>query len=84
MPHHKSCKKRLITSRKANLANRAERSHMRHQLRDFRGLTDKDAAAGKLPEMISLLDKMAKKGIIKKQKADRLKSRLYAHQRALG
>jgi len=83
MPHHKSCKKRLITSRKANLSNRAERSRVRHALRDFRALSDKEAAAGQLPGMISLLDKMAKKGIIKKEKADRLKSRLYAHQRTL-
>jgi len=83
MPHHKSCKKRLITSRKANLVNRAERSVMRHALRDYRALSDKDTAAEKLPGMISMLDKMAKKGIIKKEKSDRLKSRLYAHQRAL-
>ena len=83
MPHHKSCKKRLLTSRKSNLANRAERSLMRHELRDYRAMTDKDAAATKLPAMVSLLDKMAKKGVIKKEKADRLKSRLYAFPRSL-
>jgi len=83
MPHHKSCKKRLITSRKSNLAQRAARSRIRHELRDFRAVTDKEAAAGKLPAMVSLLDRMAKRGVIKKEKADRLKSRLYAFQRGL-
>lgn len=84
MPHHKSCKKRLLTSRKANLANRAERSRLRHALRDFRALTDRDAAAERLPAVVSLLDRMAKKGIIKRQRADRLKSRLSSQQRPQG
>jgi len=76
MPHHKSCKKRLKTSEKARIYNKAYRSHLRHNLRDFRRLDDAAEATAKLPALSSQLDTLVKKGIIKRNMASRLKSRL--------
>ncbi len=75
MPQHKSCEKRLKQDEKRNARNRAERSNMRGALRAFRELE-----TGKRPaeysQLQSLLDRAVKKGIISKNRAARLKSRL--------
>ena len=76
MPHHKSCKKRLKTSDKSRVYNRAYTSQMRKSLKEFRACENAEEAAAVLPAMSSLLDKMAKKGIIKQNRASRLKSRM--------
>ena len=49
---------------------------MRNAVRKFRSLTDKTEAVGQLPKVVSLLDKLAKKAIIHKNKASNLKSKL--------
>ena len=46
-------------------------------------LTDKDAAVALLPKVASMLDKLAKKNIIHKNKAANLKSGLQVHVNAL-
>lgn len=76
MPHHKSCKKRLKTNEKSRIYNRAYTSQMRNNLKSFRALESAEEAAAALPGLSSMLDKMAKKGIIKQNRASRLKSRL--------
>jgi len=76
MPHHKSCKKRLKTSKKARLYNKAYKSNMRHSLKAFRAVSSAEEATGMLPALSSQLDKLAKKGIIKRGTANRMKSRL--------
>ena len=48
---------------------------MRNELRDFRALEDKTAAEGKLPKLLSSIDKLAKRSIIHKNKASNLKSK---------
>lgn len=80
MPHHKSAKKRVITNEKARLRNRQNRSNMRTAIKGFRALAGTAApdAAAKLPEMYSLVDVQARKGIIPRKRASRLKSRLAA------
>jgi len=83
MPHHKSCKKRLKTSQKARIANRGYRTHLRHNLKEFRLLSDPTQAATRLPGLSGQLDRMVKKGIIKRNMADRLKSRLALHANQL-
>ncbi|MDP6419341.1 MAG: 30S ribosomal protein S20 [Candidatus Krumholzibacteria bacterium] len=84
MPHHKSCKKRLKTSNKKRLYNRAYKTELRHKVRDFRALMDAEQATGELPGLVSMLDRLCKKGILKKETASRLKSRLYSHCNSLG
>ena len=79
MPHHKSCKKRLKTSEKSRIYNRAYRSHLRSSIKAFRALESREEASAMVPTLSSQLDRMAKKGILKKRMADRIKSRLALH-----
>ena len=60
--------------------NRKYRSQLRSTLKQIRGVIDKDKAAAKkeLNQAISLIDKMAGKGIIHRNTASRYKSRLNA------
>ncbi|MBE0565360.1 MAG: 30S ribosomal protein S20 [Krumholzibacteria bacterium] len=81
MPHHKSCKKRLITSRARNERNRQNRAMMRTKVKQYRANIGEAAAEDKpksLSEMYSLIDTQARKGLLPKRRAARLKSRLAA------
>jgi small subunit ribosomal protein S20 len=49
---------------------------MRNAVKKFRELTDKTEATEKLPRIASLLDKLAKRSVIHKNKASNLKSKL--------
>lgn len=75
MPQHKSCEKRLKQDEKRNARNRAARGSLRTSVRKFREL-DLAQRAGDYASLQSLLDKAVKKGIISKNRAARLKSRL--------
>jgi len=77
VPHHKSCKKRLITSQKRNERNRANRSMMRAKIKTFRAAETVEKTAS-LSAMYSLVDVQARKGLMPKKRAARLKSRLAA------
>ena len=86
MANHVSALKRVRQTEKKNQINRLRKSRLRHQVRAFRRLLDKrDAAAAQaaLPPTFSLVDRAAKWGIIKKNTADRYKSRLTARVRKL-
>ncbi len=81
MPHAKSCKKRLITSRKRNERNRVNRAMMRTKIKRYRleiGNVAEEDKAARLAEMYSLIDSQARKGLMPKQRAARLKSRMAA------
>lgn len=75
MPQHKSCEKRLKQDLKRNERNRAARGNLRTSVRKFREL-ELAQRAGEYASLQSLLDKAVKKGIISKNRAARLKSRL--------
>lgn len=49
---------------------------MRNAVKALRGNTDKKAASESLPKVISMVDKLAKKNVIHKNKAGNLKSKL--------
>jgi small subunit ribosomal protein S20 len=78
LPHHKSCKKRLKTSLERRERNRANRAMMRSVLKKYRTESTAEERQTKLSEMYSLLDVQARKGIIPRSRAARLKSRLAA------
>jgi small subunit ribosomal protein S20 len=79
LPHHKSCKKRLVTSRKRRERNRENKAAMRSALKKFRTAESGSAEQSEgLTRMYSMMDMLARKGIIPKQRANRLKSRLAA------
>ncbi|HPK04595.1 MAG TPA: 30S ribosomal protein S20 [Bacteroidales bacterium] len=83
MANHKSALKRIRANDKKRLYNRYYARTMRNAIKSFRSLTDKEEATTKLPGMISMIDKTLKKGIIHKNKAANLKSKLTMKVNAL-
>jgi len=83
MANHLSAKKRIRQTETRRLYNRYHAKTARNAVRNFRSLTDKSEAAGQLPNLISTLDKLVKRGIIHKNKAANLKSKLSKKVNAL-
>ena len=79
MAHHKDAIKRIRTSRAANDRNRADRSRLRNKVKALRESIDggdKAAATAALPSTVSVLQKLARKGVIHRRNAARRISRL--------
>ena len=87
MANIKSAKKRAIQSEKRRQHNASRRSMTRTSLKKvLSAITsgDKEAAQAAYTAATPLLDRMATKGLIHKNKAARHKSRLAAQIKALG
>jgi len=76
MANHKSAEKRIRQNSKRRLANRYFGKTSRNLIRDFRAADKQEDAQKALPKVVSLLDKLAKRGNIHKNKASNLKSKL--------
>ncbi|MBQ0115403.1 MAG: 30S ribosomal protein S20 [Bacteroidales bacterium] len=76
MANHKSAIKRIRQSEARKLRNRYYAKTMRNAVRDLRKMTDKAAATEKYNKVSSMLDKLAGKSVISKNKAANLKSKL--------
>jgi small subunit ribosomal protein S20 len=76
MPNHKSAWKRMRQNEKRRTRNRAQRSYLRKVIKTYTALEDASAANEQLPGVVSVIDKMVKKGIVHHRKAARIKSRL--------
>ncbi|MCR4680448.1 MAG: 30S ribosomal protein S20 [Bacteroidales bacterium] len=76
MANHKSSIKRIRSNERKRQANRYYSKTMRNALRDIRAIEDKGEAMNKLSAMTSMIDRLAKKGMIHKNKAANLKSGL--------
>ena len=83
MANHKSSIKRIRANEKKRLENRYYSKTMRNALRDIRAIEDKNEASSKLSAMTSMIDKLAKRGMIHKNKAANLKSGLMKKVNAL-
>ena len=83
MANHKSSEKRIRQIKTRNESNKYYAKTMRNALKDLRNSTNKEEAMAKLPKMNSMLDKLAKKNIIHKNKAGNLKSSLVKHVEGL-
>lgn len=83
MANHKSAEKRIRNSESKRERNRYQAKTMRNALKELRTTKNKDEAAKKLPELASMLDKLAKKNVIHKNKAANLKSSLAKHVKSL-
>ena len=79
MANHKSSLKRIRQEEKRRLHNRYYGKTMRNAVRKLRATTDKAEATAMYPSITKLLDKLAKKNIIHKNKAGNLKSKLAKH-----
>ena len=79
MPNIQSQVKRAKTSAAANATNSAEKNRCRTAIKKVEVLAKegkKEEAAAALREAIALLDRLAQKGIIAKNSADRKKAHL--------
>jgi small subunit ribosomal protein S20 len=83
MANHKATKKDMRQAAKRRERNRYYGKTTRNAIRDLKEVTDKAAAGKELPEVISMIDKLAKRGVIHKNKASNLKSKLTKRVKAL-
>ncbi len=79
MANHKSSLKRIRQTEKRRLYNRYYAVTARNAVRKLRSTTEKDTAVEMLSKVSSMLDKLAKRNIIHKNKAGNLKSKLALH-----
>ena len=76
MANHKATKKDVRQAEKRRDRNRYYGKTTRNAIRELKTLTDEKAYGEGLPDVISMIDKLAKRGIIHKNKASNLKSKL--------
>jgi small subunit ribosomal protein S20 len=76
MANHKSSEKRIRQTETKKLHNRYQAKTARTFLKRLRTTTDKAEATTLLPKVTSMLDKLAKRNVIHKNKASNLKSKL--------
>lgn len=83
MANHKSALKRIRNNETKRLVNRYQHKTTRNAMKKLKELTDKKEAEKMFPEVVSMLDKLAKKNVIHSNKASNLKSSLAKHVAAL-
>ena len=76
MANHSATRKSVRKSARRNESNRYQGKTTRNAIRDFKAIDAKDAAVESFPALTSKIDKLAKRGIIHKNKAANLKSKL--------
>ena len=76
MAYHKSALKRIRQNETKRLHNRYYAKTTRNAIKVLRNTSDKEEAAKLYPEVVSMIDKLAKRNIIHKNKASNLKSKL--------
>jgi len=79
MANHKSAQKRIRSNESKKLRNKYQHKTTRNAVRKLRALTDRKEADTLFPSVVSMLDKLAKKNVIHKNKAANLKSGLALH-----
>jgi small subunit ribosomal protein S20 len=76
MANHKSSLKRIRSNAAKRLRNRYQAKTTRNAIRKLRGTTSHEEASPLLVKIISMLDRLAKKNVIHKNKASNNKSKL--------
>lgn len=83
MANHKSAIKRIRSNDAKRVINKYQHKTARNAVRKLRGLSDKSEANTLFPIVAAMLDKLAKRNIIHKNKAANLKSGLQLHVNSL-
>jgi len=83
MANHSATKKDVRQSSKRNERNRYYGKTTRNAIRDIKAIEDKSGATERQPIVASMIDKLAKRGTIHKNKAANLKSKLARRINAL-
>ncbi|QIA06906.1 30S ribosomal protein S20 [Draconibacterium halophilum] len=76
MAHHKSALKRIRQDEKKRVHNKYYAKTTRNAIKALRDVTDKAEAEKMYPSVVAMIDKLAKRNIIHKNKASNLKSKL--------
>jgi len=76
MAHHKSALKRIRQTEKRRVHNKYYSRTTRNAIKTLRNTTDKGEAEKLFPGVAGMIDKLAKRNIIHKNKAANLKSKL--------
>lgn len=76
MANHKSAQKRIRSNEAKRLRNKYQHKTVRNAMRKLRSAKEKKEAEALLPAVSAMLDKLAKRNIIHKNKAANLKSGL--------
>ncbi len=84
MANHKSSLKRIRQTASRRLRNRYYAKTARNAVRNLRKITDKAEAQATFVKVTKMLDKLAAKKTISKNKASNLKSKLALHINKLG
>ncbi len=79
MANHSATKKDVRQATKRRDRNRYYGKTTRNAIRDLKTIEEQKAYDDKLPTIVSQIDKLAKRGIIHKNKAANLKSKLAKH-----
>ncbi len=77
MANHKSAIKRIRQTARRTARNRAAKSQLRTKLKKFRAAVDSQgdaSAADLLDSTVGLIDRSVRKGVLHRNKANRLKS----------
>ena len=83
MANHKSALKRIRRNEAVRLRNKYQHKTTRNAIKKLRTEEKKKNAEKLLPEVISMIDRLAKRNIIHDNKAANLKSKLTKHVAAL-
>jgi len=83
MANHKSALKRIRSTKLRTERNAYQHKSTRTQVRKLRAMTSKKEAEELFPKVSGMLDKLAKKNVIHKNKAANLKSSLALHVNSL-
>ena len=83
MANHSATKKDARQAEKRRERNRYNGKTTRNAIREFKEVKDSKSIGEQLPGVISMIDKLAKKGIIHKNKAANIKSKLTRKANAL-
>lgn len=83
MANHKSALKRIRSNETRRVRNKYAHKSTRNAIKELRGTEDKKVATGLFPKVIQLIDKLAKRNIIHRNKASNLKSSLTLHVNGL-
>ncbi len=83
MANHKSALKRIRSNESKRLRNRYQHKTTRNAIKKLRETTAKKDAEKLYPEVVSMIDKLAKRNIIHSNKAANLKSGLAKHVASL-
>jgi len=76
MANHKSSEKRIRSTQTKQLDNKYHGKTVRNAVKKIRSTEEPAEIAVQLPKVVSMLDKLAKKSVIHKNKASNLKSKL--------